>query len=412
MDFTLEELSQKILDAVIPQLTVTTEKQYDALKKEVEEKLQAKFSEEVKALENKFRAEEEEKKKATGEFKSLGENFQAIMKASMPGGLVDARLKAPSGLNEGVGSEGAFLLQDQYASELITKTHETGILAKKCKKLQIGPNYNSITLNAVVDETSRANGSRWGGIQVFWDDEADQVAATKPKWRKAELKLKKLTGAYYATEELLQDATALGQIMTMAFTEEFGFKVDDSIFAGNGAGQPLGITNGGAFISITKEANQAADTIVAENIAKMWMRMYARSRSTAEWYINQDCEMQLWKMFFATGVGGVPLFMPPGGFQGSPPGGSLLGRPINTIEHSPTLGDANDITFMDLSQYLLVEKGGIVAAESIHVRFLYGENTFRFIYRVDGQPLWSAPLTPYKGTANTLSPFIGLGERA
>ena len=65
----------------------------------------------------------------------------------------------------------------------------------------------------------------------------------------------------------------------------------------------------------------------------------------------------------------------------------------------------------DFSQYLLIDKGGINAASSIHVRFLYDESVFRFIYRVDGQPIWNKPITPYKGS-NTLSPFVALAKRS
>ena len=39
------------------------------------------------------------------------------------------------------------------------------------------------------------------------------------------------------------------------------------------------------------------------------------------------------------------------------------------------------------------------------------ESVFRLVYRCDGQPLWSAALTPFKGS-NTLSPFVTLAERA
>ena len=42
--------------------------------------------------------------------------------------------------------------------------------------------------------------------------------------------------------------------------------------------------------------------------------------------------------------------------------------------------------------------------------FLYDENVFRFIYRVDGKPIWNKPLTPYKGSAS-VSPFVTLAKR-
>jgi hypothetical protein len=48
---------------------------------------------------------------------------------------------------------------------------------------------------------------------------------------------------------------------------------------------------------------------------------------------------------------------------------------------------------------------------SMHVRFLYGEMAFRFTFRMDGQPLWDKPLTPYKGTMTT-STTIVLATRA
>ena len=65
----------------------------------------------------------------------------------------------------------------------------------------------------------------------------------------------------------------------------------------------------------------------------------------------------------------------------------------------------------DFSQYLMIDKGAIQSATSIHVAFLTGEVAFRFIYRVDGQPIDNKKITPYKGS-NTQSPFVTLATRA
>jgi len=81
-------------------------------------------------------------------------------------------------------------------------------------------------------------------------------------------------------------------------------------------------------------------------------------------------------------------------------------------ESSATLGTVGDIILADLREYQGIEKGGIQSASSIHVRFLEGETCYRFIYRVDGQPAWNAPLTPFKGASNTVSPFVALATRA
>ena len=47
----------------------------------------------------------------------------------------------------------------------------------------------------------------------------------------------------------------------------------------------------------------------------------------------------------------------------------------------------------------------------MHVQFLTDQMAYRFTRRVDGLPTWQSALTPYKGTGNTMSPFITLEAR-
>ena len=339
-------------------------------------------------------------------FASFGEQLMAAYRAAMPGGRVDERLttRAASGLNETNPSDGGFLVQQDFVSDLLKRTYETGILASKVKKIPISTNANSLKINA-IDEDSRANGSRWGGVQTYWEGEADQLAGSKPKFRILELSLKKLTGLCYATDELLQDAAALESVIKQAFTEEFGFKIDDAIVAGNGSGEPLGILSSGALVTVAKETSQT-EILKVENLVKIWNRLWSRSRANAVWYINQELEPYLYTLK----IGDTPVYVPAGGLS-EKPYGTLFGRPVIPLEQSSAAGDVGDIILADISQYLLIDKGGIKAASSVHVRFLYDENVFRFIYRVDGQPIWNKPLTPFKGSA-TVSPFVTLAKRS
>ena len=338
-------------------------------------------------------------------FSSFGEQLMAAYRAAMPGGKVDERLstRAASGLNETTPSDGGFLVQQDFVTELLKKTYETGILASKVKKIPISTNANGMKINA-IDEDSRANGSRWGGVQTYWEGEADEITASKPKFRQMELSLKKLTGLCYATDELLQDAAALEAVIRQAFAEEFGFKIDDAILSGSGEGEPLGILNSGAIVTVAKEASQT-ETITVENLIKMWNRLWSRSRANAVWYINQELEPYLYTLK----IGDKPVYIPAGGLS-EKPYGTLFGRPVVPIEQCSAAGEVGDIILADIGQYLLIDKGGIKSASSIHVRFLYDENVFRFIYRVDGKPIWTKPLTPYKGSA-TVSPFVTLAKR-
>ena len=340
-----------------------------------------------------------------GRFANFGEQLIAVYNAAQPNRpVIDERLlNSASGANESVPSDGGFLVQTDFATELLKNAYETGILAPKCKKIPISTNANGLKINA-LDDSSRANGARWGGIQTYWENEADQLIASKPKFRTMDLSLKKLTGLCYATDELLQDASALQSVITQGFAEEFGFKIDDVILNGTGSGQPLGILNSPALVTVEKENGQT-DKITVENLIKMWSRCWGRSRSNAVWYINQELEPYLYTLT----VGDKPVYIPAGGLS-EKPYGTLFGRPVVPLEQCSAAGSVGDIILGDLSQYLLIDKGGINAASSIHVRFLYDESVFRFIYRVDGQPIWNKPITPYKGSS-TLSPFVTLAAR-
>ncbi len=344
------------------------------------------------------------------EFRTLGELLQAVAKADSRHG-VDPRLsetRAVSGLNEAAPSDGGWLVQKDFSIDLMTRTYATGSILSRIPRIPVGPNSNGLNIT-MINETSRANGSRWGGVVVSRQPEGGSPAAGKPKFRQMELKLKKLFGLCYATDELLQDAVALEAVINKAFPDEMSFVMEDEIINGNGAGQMLGFLNSLALISVAKETGQAAATILYENIVKMWSRMFAPSRKNAVWLINQDCEPQLNQMQLVIGTGGVPVYLQPGGISETP-FARLMGREVLPIEQCQTVGTTGDIMLLDLSQYTMIDKGGIQAASSVHVRFINDEMTYRFIARNDGQPTWNSALTPKNGS-NTLSPYVALATR-
>lgn len=344
-------------------------------------------------------------------FASIGEYFVAVRRAGTPGNAVDPRLlkRSASGLNvNGAPDEGGFLVVSQYDTELIQLMHETGVMIGDCNTKPITTGANAMTMFG-IDETSRANGSRFGGVQSYWANEADTVTATKPKFRRMSLSLNKLFALCYATDEMLEDAGLLGATIREAFSQEMGFKLDDAIVRGTGSGQPLGVLNSPALITQTAESGQTTNTFVYANALKMANRMHIKGRAKAKWYVNIDLIPQIQTMYLATGTAnGVALINP---YSVSADGvQSLFGRPIVPVEQCSALGTVGDVIYADLSQYQLIDKGGLQSAESIHVRFLYGENTFRFTYRVDGQPKWNSALTPYKGST-TVSPLVALATR-
>jgi len=347
-------------------------------------------------------------------FKSFGEQLGAIRHAyNNP--HADERLfvpdlrAAPQGLGEHQGGEGGFLVRTEFSDEILRLAHDTGVLLPRANRFPIGPNANSLELS-VVDETSRAAGSRFGGVTVARVNEGDTATASRPSFGLLETRLIDLQGIAYATNNLLNDSVALGAVMSQAFGEEFAYTADNEIYRGTGAGEMLGLLNANCTVSVAKETGQLANTIVVENLVKMYSRLWARSRASSVWVINQDIEPQLFTMGITIGTGGAPIYMPAGGLSGAP-FATILGRPVIAIEQCSTLGTVGDIALIDLGQYLVIEKGGIKGAQSMHVRFINNEQTFRWTMRINGQPIWKSALTPANGT-NTQSPFITLATRA
>jgi len=349
----------------------------------------------------------------SGGFRSFGEFLQSVAWACRPGQRADARLiyeERATGLNEAIGTEGGFLVTTDFSTQLLAAAVAEALVLPRCREIPISGPSNGVKLPA-ISETSRADGSRSGGVQMFWKNEAAAKYPSKPAFRLVELALKKLVGLCYATDELIEDAMALEAYVRSAFAAEAAFKLDDAVIRGSGAGVPLGVLAAPCLVTVAKESGQAARTIVPENIVKMFSRMYAGGVRNAIWLVNQDVFPQLYLLGQAIGTGGAPVYMPPGGLSGSPQYSTLLGRPIIPIEQCSTLGTAGDIIFGDFTQYLVATKGGLQTASSIHVMFTYDETVFRFVYRFDGQPAWASALTPYQGT-NTVGPFVTLALRA
>lgn len=344
-------------------------------------------------------------------FQSFGEQLLAIKNFEKSKGLQrDPRLFAgPAGGSEAVPSDGGFLVQKDFSAELLQRMYQTGQIVQRTRKIPISGNSNGIKINA-IDEDSRADGSRWGGVLAYWVNEAGTATATKPKFRRVELQLQKLLALCYATDELLEDAAALESVIQTAFAEEMTFKVEEAIINGTGAGQPLGIMNSGALIQQAKDSADSGAVLTTKDVLNMWNRLWVKSRPNSAWLADVTIEPQLYQLVLgAPSLGQILLYTPPG--ENGNQTGLLMGRPVIFHEHGAVLGTPGDIVLADLSQYALIDKSGVRQDYSIHVNFLSDEGVFRFVYRVDGQVWWKKPLTPKSG-GSTVSPFISLATRS
>jgi HK97 family phage major capsid protein/HK97 family phage prohead protease len=339
-------------------------------------------------------------------FKSLGHFLQAVAMQESSG-MSDTRLvRAPTGGGEVDPTGGGFLVPTIYDTELIGSMFEESVLAQFTDRRETdSPAKCSLP---GVTETSRADGSRWGGVVSYWRAEGDVTPSSFPKFRMLEFSAKKLIALCNASNELLNDVPLLEGHIRRVFAAEGAFQLDLGILKGTGAGTLLGIVGAPGTITVAKSNGQAAGTIIGDNISNMWSRLALPCRRRAIWICNGDAESQLDSL----GVGGstpgaAGMYFPAG--TGGNPYPLLKGRPVLFAEQSPLLGAVGDIVIADLSQYTLID-GGMKTALSLHCHFSTDEGIFRFTWRGDGRPSWPAPVTPYNGGA-TQSAFVTLAAR-
>ena len=254
-----------------------------------------------------------------GEFKSLGDFVRSGFEGHQSSTFHDrcrSHFKAIQGMSETLGSDGGFTVMPEFNHNIFQHVYANDLVAST-DNYTVGGNNMTFLANA---ETSRAHGSRHGGLRGYWTGEGQSISASKPTVREIQMKLQKLAVVVYLTDELISDsAQALEQYVTRKAADEFNFMIGDALFNGDGVGKPLGILNAPSLLAIAAEPGQTPATIVAANIIKAQNRFFAPYFGNANWYLNQDCMQQLMQLTLGTGTySGQLVYMPPSGLSGAP----------------------------------------------------------------------------------------------
>lgn len=336
-------------------------------------------------------------------FHSFGDFAQAVRSAGVPGTRPDQRLAAaPSTFgNESTGADGGYAVPPEFSREIFRLSLGEDSLIPMTDNTNVSGN----SMVFPKDETTP-----WGtdGIRAYWQAEAAAATATKPKLSTSVLRLHKLMGLVPLTDELIADTNALDSYLPSKVGDSIRWKSNEAILTGSGAGQPSGLLNSGAAVSVAKESGQAAATVNIQNLANMLSRLMPGSIGKSVWMIHPSVIPQLFQLT----LGNYPIFLPIGGVQSQGATFTLMGRPVMVTQHAAALGAAGDISLLDLSYYRTITKaGGVETATSMHLYFDADATAFRATFRLDGQSKISAAVSPAKGSA-TLSPFVQLAARA
>lgn len=340
------------------------------------------------------------------EFDGFADYFKAIWHNRHETPESNAKLaRVRNAFSSTVPSEGGFLVPESLRSELLKVSLETSIVRPRAR---VVPMETARVPFPAIDATSNVS-SVYGGIVGYWTEEGAALTASQASFGRIVLDAKKLTAYTEVPNELISDSiTSFEMFISQIFPEALGFYEDDAFTSGTGVGEPLGYLNAGSAIEVAKESGQAADTIVWENIVKMFSRMLPSSLNRAVWTASIDTFPELATMALTVGTGGSAVWLN-NGVEGPPM--TILGRPVIFTEKNPVIGDAGDLNFVDLGYYLIGDRQVMSAKSSEHSKFQEDKTAYRIIERVDGQPWLQSAITP-KNNGATLSPFVKIAARA
>ncbi|WP_049562230.1 phage major capsid protein [Nonomuraea sp. SBT364] len=305
-----------------------------------------------------------------------------------------------------VPSEGGFLVPETLRSQLLQVALEMAVVRPRAT---VVPMESARVPFPMIDSTSNAS-SVFGGMVGYWTDEAAMLEESNPKFGKIVLDAQKLTGLAVVPNELLSDSLiSFAALIETLWPQALAFFEDVAFMSGSGVGEPLGFLGAGnsAGVAVAAEAGQPADTIVLENVIKMYSRMLPASLSRGIWICSPEAIPELFTMALSVGTGGGPVMLTN---VAGPAPMTIFGRPLVVSEKAGRLGDRSDLAFVDLSYYLVGDRQTMSADSSTDYKFGSDQTTYRIIQRVDGKPWIKSAITPNNG-GPSLSPFVEIAAR-
>ena len=333
-----------------------------------------------------------------GGFASIGDFFGALYRKSM--GDFDDRLRPLASTGEGDDAAGGFTVPPQYIMNALEPDFEVGsgeVLLNLCDRILMKTQeVNCPGFADASHATMAPYGITWS--QIVESGSFGNVQA--PAFKNVKLVAKKSGALFAVSNEFLTDVDGDMQNRIQAiFSASLRWYIENRLWNGSGAGEPLGVLNGPGTLSIPKEIGQPTATIQMENIVNMWARLRPGSHSRAVWAANPTTFPQLATMAVGTGTGGAltGLMTVNNGNGAGAPATVIFGRPLYLTEHLPALGAAGDIVLIDPKLYMLGDRQQVTVDTSSHVNFTTNETMFRAMARWDAQPALSSVLTPRNG---------------
>ncbi len=341
------------------------------------------------------------------------------------------------------GSGGGFALPTGMAEDIWDRARTTDGPWKRCNWWPVNEREWWFP---VVGETSRANGSRWGGIQATWglSETALPAASQSALNRMVFTQNRLLIYTPNISRDLMSDSRRMDRWLQYAGMSELRFQIENAMIngptisgttpTGTDVG-PQGVVGGPATVVVPKQSGQGATTIVYQNIDALWSAIAAGNKENCCFHANDDTIQYIDEI--ATGGQWSESIYLPRGANGNKYA-LIKGCDLIPSECCPSLGNPGDLIAVDWSDYCLtylqykptdsplafgveipndlghrgivgLPEDAVESRMSAEALFTTDQLAFLWKFRGDGRFLWATTMTNVNG--KTVGPAAILAPR-
>lgn len=291
------------------------------------------------------------------------------------------------------GPSGGYLVPDVMVDELLEVARQESIFLQRAYVIRA----SGVIRQPVIDVSlgGPETFAWFGGVKLSWQAEGGPIAETEPRLKQYTLRSLALAGITRVSNRLLAQSRVDSSLRTL-LASAIGRYLDFYCMRGTGTGQPLGILNAPALVSVSRGT---ASTITPADVAKMYAR-FSGNLSSAVWLTHPTALPQL----IAFSTGNAPVWMPD---MREGVAGTLFGLPVIVTEIAQPIGSTGDIVLADLQMYAVQLSRDIEITTSEHAYFAEDQTAYKVLTYADGQPR-VADKAVYVGTTIEASPFVAL----
>ena len=321
-----------------------------------------------------------------GGFENVGEFLQVLHSERYDPRLAELRFQV-----EGVGALGGFSVPEEFGAWLMDSSIEDEVVRPRATVYPM--DVSNVKHIPAWDSLDKSNGNLYGGMTAQWVAELEVIDQQAAQMRSMTLTAKKLAIIADVSNELLFDSADFEANLGKAIVNTIGYKLDEAFLTGNGAGQPLGVLNNPALITVNRSGFPSAapgDNYV--DLVNMYNRLHKSGPGRANWYVHPDVAPELMTLTDANGN----LIWQANARESVP--GSLFGIPIVYTEKLPGPNDPGCILLANMFHYMVGLRREITLDKSNAPGWTRDYSSFRCILRADGQGSWNQPMTRPDGS--------------